>query len=233
MRLKRMAPAQVAVQAGSDAVWPFFKAHARTLFSLFIGFGLIGAANFVPFSWLAIIIIRTFGESAAAVGLQLGKIFAIGSLCGVAAANVLARFLSRVNPKTAPLRVAQIGALIAIATSSLYLLATTASDFYWIAAFQLAASFSGLVLSPTLTQNVTPRRIRARLIAIGGMFYIGFGALSPLLVGFISDQLGSGPRNLLHAMLYVALPAFSLGVLILQYGSGTLAGTLDAVKEEV
>jgi MFS family permease len=101
-----------------------------------------------------------------------------------------------------------------------------------IAVFQLAASFGGLVLSPTITQNVTPPRIRARIISLGGMFYIGFGALSPLLVGMVSDGFGDNPRGLLYAMLIVGTPAFAAGILVLQLALKSLPATLAAVRDE-
>lgn len=233
MRLKRKPPPVRAGDApAQEGVGSFLKTHARTLFPIFIGFGLIGAANFVPLAWLSVIIIRTFGEAPADVGGDLGRVFAISSVMGVVVANLVARWLSRTAPDTAPVRVAQMGALVSMSATLLYLFAKTPGQFYTIAVFQLAASFGGLVLSPTVTQNVTPARIRARIIALGGMFYIGFGALSPLLVGMVSDGFGDNPRGLLYAMLIVGIPAFAAGILVLQLGLKTLPRTLAAVRDE-
>lgn len=208
-----------------------FRRHGRTLFPLFIGFGAIGAANFTVFGWLAVAIVRMFGETPATVGMHLGQVFAFGSVAGVVFANLLARLLRRRNADFAPLRVAQIGAAAALLLSSLYLFAETPQQFYILASFQIAASFGGLALSPTITQNVAPARIRARLIAIGGLFYIIFGALSPLVVGAVSDALGPEPRNLLRAMLVVGLPAFAAGIVLLRASEPTLRSTLDAARD--
>ncbi len=233
LRLKRRSRPPAAPDAATDdGVGRYARTHWRTLASLFLGFGLIGAANFVPFGWLPVVLVRSFGEPAGQVGLQLGQIFAISSVSGVVAANVLARLIARRDPDRAPLRVAQAGALFAALTSLLYLFARSPAQFYAIAAFQMAASFGGLVLSPTLTQNVTPARFRARLLAIGGMFYIGFGALSPPLVGFASDRLGPDPRSLLIAMILVAVPAFLLGAIALQIGARRLPATVQAARQE-
>jgi MFS family permease len=232
MRLKRRERPAKGPTAPRDSIWPFMREHARTLMPIFIGFGLLAAANFVPFGWLAVIMMRNLGEAPSAVGFQLGQVFAIGGVLGVVGANVLARVVSKNNPELAPIRIAQIGATVAIIACLLYLVAREPWHFYAIATVQLIASAGALVLSPTLTQNVTVARTRARMIAIGGMFYIGFGALSPLLVGAISDALGAGGRDLLYAMLIVAIPAFALGAIALQFSTITLSKTLAAVRDD-
>lgn len=233
MRLKRRPPPMQGDDSPVlEGVSSFLKTHARTLFPIFIGFGLIGAANFVPLAWLSVIIMRTYGEAPADVGADLGRVFAVSSILGVVVANLLARWLAKTAPDTAPVRVAQLGALVSMSATMLYLFASTPTQFYAIAVFQLAASFGGLVLSPTITQNVTPPRIRARVIALGGMFYIGFGALSPLLVGMVSDGFGDNPRGLLYAMLIVGTPAFAAGIVVLQLALKTLPATLAAVRAE-
>ncbi len=225
----RARPVVVAA-APVAGVRSYFSAHRWTLFPLFIGFGAIGAANFTVFGWMAVAIVRLFGTSPAEVGVKLGQVFGIGSITGIVAANLLARWLMKRDADVAPLRVAQAGALTALCLSLLYLIATTPTQFYAIAVFQIAASFGGLALSPTVTQNVSPARIRARLIALGGMFYISFGALSPLLVGAISDALGKDPHNLLVAMMLVAVPGFLAGALLLRLGERHLRSTLAAVR---
>lgn len=233
MRLNRTAP-HVALpeQQSEEGVWSFFSKHRWTLAPLFVGFGLIGAANFIPYVWMVPILMRNFGESQAAVGAQLSQTFAIGSISGVIVANLAARVLTKRNADTAPVRVAQLGTILAALASSCYLFAQSATQYYIIAAVQMAASFGGLVLSPTVTQNITPARIRARVIAIGGLVYTVFGAISPVLVGAVSDSFGAGPRALIHAVLLVTLPAFALGVVSLQLGLRTLSATLEAVRNE-
>jgi len=233
MRLNRRRTLSSGTTKQTDAILPFMRKHARTLFSIFIGFGLLGAANFIPLSWIAILIIRGLNEPAGEVGGYLGQAFAVGSIAGVVGANVLARLLVRRSGALTAIRVAQLGAICAALLTSLYFFAQTATHFYLIATAQIMASTGALVLSPTLTQNVTPARIRARVIAIGGIFYICFGAASPLLVGVISDTLDASGGKLLQAMVFVALPAFVLGALTLQWSVKTLPGTLASVKDEI
>lgn len=233
MRLRRRrnerGDAIAPLQAGN--MLEFAKLHARTLFPVFIGFSLIGVGNFIPFGWLAVILMRTFGEDPSEVGVRLGQVFSIAGVAGVVVANLAARALARRNPETAPVRVAQIGATLALLFTLGYLFAQSTLQFYVLAGLQIACSSGGLVLSPTMSQNMTPANIRARLIALGGLFYIGFGALSPLLVGAISDALGPDPRSLLYAMAQVTMPAFALGIAALQLSLATLKATLDAARD--
>jgi MFS family permease len=234
MRLKKHQKAASTEEARSaNAVLPFVRLHARTLSAIFIGFGMLGAANFIPVSWLAVLMIRDFGAPADSVGLMLSQVFAFGSVGGVIGANLLARALIKRNPILAPLRIAQVGAATAALLTLLYPLAHTATQLYILAALQLCASTGALVLSPTVTQNVTPARIRARVIAIGGIFYTVFGALSPVVVGAVSDSLNASGGRLLEAIIFVAVPAFVIGALFLQLAVKSLPATLEAVREEI
>ncbi|WP_434390354.1 MFS transporter [Melittangium boletus] len=226
------APGGTAPTAVRDGLLEYCRANARTLLSMFAGFGAIGAANFTVFGWIAVVIVRLFNVTPAEVGVTLGQVFAVGSVLGVTAANLLAKRIARRDVDAAPVRVAQWGALAALGFSLLYLFATTPTQFYVIATLQIAASFGGLALSPTVNQGIAPARVRARLMALGGMFYVGFGALSPLVVGIVSDALGPDPRNLLTAMMLVAVPAFVGGALLLRFGEGTLRQTMETVRAD-
>ena len=209
---------------------PYFRQHATTLFSTFIGFGAIGAANWTVFGWIAVAIERQFHSSAAEVGLALGQVFAIASIVGVAAANFAARSFATRWGDTAPVRLAQLGVAIAAATSCLYYAASSPAQFYWIAVVQIAAAMGGLTLSPTVVQLLAPTAIRARVFAIAGLFYTIFGALSPLAVGLVSDHLGPAPRQLLIAMLVVGLPLYGLGVALIHVAGRGLGTTIESVR---
>lgn len=228
MPLRRVQRGASAVASG-QGVFPYLRRHARALFPVFIGFGSIGTANFTVFGWIAILVVRQFKEDPARVGVALSQVFAAGSIGGLLAANLLARLFNRYDRSRTPGRVAQVGALVALVLSCLYLFARSPTEFYVIGVFQIAASFGGLALSPTLTQALAPNLIRARLLAVGGLFYTGFGAMSPLLVGALSDALGS--EHLLHAMLLVAVPAFAAGALLLRLSERHLDAALAEARE--
>jgi hypothetical protein len=164
--------------------------------------------------------------------VKLGEIFAVGSGAGVFAANLLARCFAKRSAELAPLRVAQAGALTAVSLSFLYLFASSQTQFHLIAFFQVTISFGGLALAPTAIQNVAPARIRARLFAIAGLFYTVFGAVSPLLVGLISDALGSAAHNLLIAMMIIAVPGLVGGAALLRLAEWKMPSTLAAVRAD-
>ena len=231
MRLRRSIPRTDAATGQADDLRRYIGEHRRTLFAIFIGFGLIGAANIVAVVWLPVAMTRSLPISPASVGIALGQVYAIASITGVVIANLLVRWLAHNNAETAPLRVAQLGGLVAVVSSPAYLLATTPWHFYVIAGVQIAGSVGGLVLSPTLAQNIAPSRLLARMFAINGLFYIGFGAMSPLLVGLVSDSFGAQPRGLLYALLLVALPTFVAGIATLQLVPKGLSRTLAAARD--
>lgn len=231
IRLRRST--RVTAVAGQvDDLWGYILDHRATLFPIFIGFGLIGSANFVAVVWLPVAMTRSLSISPAIVGVALGQVYAVASIAGVVIANLLVRWLNRRNAETAPLRVAQMGALVAVVVSPAYLLATAPWHFYVISGIQIAGSVGGLVLSPTLAQNIAPPRLLARVFAINGLFYVGLSALNPFLVGVISDAMGQGTSGLLYAILIVALPTFALGVAALQLVPKGLSRTLAAARDE-
>lgn len=212
------------------AALPYLRAHVRTLLPVFVGFGAIGAANFTVFGWIAVAIVRQLAASPAEVGIALGQVFAVASILGVVVANWLARRFAGWMGDNAAIRIAQFGAATAAGLSCLYLLASSPTQFYAIAVFQIAASMGGLTLSPTVVQGLAPANIRARVFAVAGLFYTIFGALSPLAVGVVSDALGPGPEHLIIAMLAVGLPLFVLGIALLQAATRGLGASIDAVR---
>ena len=82
-------------------------------------------------------------------------------------------------------------------------------------------------LSPTLLQEISPAAIRGRTIAIGGIFALGFSAVTPLLVGIVSDVLPESQNGLLVAMAIVGAPALFISIAVIRFGEETLPGTIE------
>ena len=221
----------VAVVARADGILAYFRAHARTLTGVFFGFGLIAIGWGTVSVWMAVALMRVFHESPANVGTRLGAIGAIGSLLGVLLSGWLVRVLGDRLKERAPIRVSQIGGLIFLVLTPLYLVATSPIQMYAIALVQGVGSIAAVSLSPTLLQLIAPTRMRGRVVAIGGLLYIALGSLSPLAVGLMSDLLPGRPRDLLVAMTIVALPCVALGVALLSLTERTLGRTIAAAAD--
>ena len=112
------------------------------------------------------------------------------------------------------------------------LLANNALEVYFLTLLTSTAMNCSLALSPTLLQFTAPRELRGRVVALGGMAYIVFLSISPMLVGMVSDSMSASPRNLLLAMVLVGMPFFAAGLLTLRFGEKTLAQTLAAAADD-
>ncbi len=208
----------------------FIKVHRWTLLPIFIGFGLIAGGNTALFGWVAIALVRFFGETPAEVGMRLAPIFAVAGISGVVLGGLIVRLIRRRFAERAAVKAAQFYGSLLVATTTLYLFAESATQVYTILGIQVLVSMATLVLGPTTVQSITPAAMRGRMFAVTGFFYVGYLALAPLLIGGISDALGPAPRNLIFAMIGVTLPSIAIGVVLLMMSERTLGRTLEAVR---
>jgi hypothetical protein len=133
---------------------------------------------------------------------------------------------------TASLRIARYAAMLGCVCVPLLLLAKDTWSMYATLVFQLAFTVCALSLSPTLLQLLAPRAIRARVIAIGGLFALVLQSLSPVVVGLMSDTLSSRADALLLAVVIVAAPCYLAGAALLSVAEPTLARTCAIAASE-
>lgn len=221
---KRIPPTPAEAASG---LLGYMRRNKRSLAGVFLGFGFAAAASGTVGSWIAIALIRDFHESPASTGLRLGLATGIGSVVGVIVSALAVRYLRpRLGPVT-PMRVAQIGVVGALCLTPFYLVSTTALHVYILTGLKGVAMTCALSLSPTLLQFIAPKHLRGRMVAVGGMAYLAFLSISPMVVGLVSDQLPAGPRALILAMILVGLPCYAAGAFFLGWGAKTLPQTLE------
>lgn len=207
----------------------YVRAHLRTFLGVFAGFGLAASASGTVGSWITVVLVRDFGETPASTGVRFGLVMAVASIAGVAASAMLVRHVRPRVGELTPLRVAQLGVIAATVLMPLYLVASTAIHVYAIVCLQVAATTCALSLSPTVLQFMAPRLLRGRIVAVGGLLYMLFLSLSPVVVGAVSDLIGRGPQGLLRAVVVVATPCYIGGLAFLRLAEKTLPATFAAV----
>ncbi len=208
----------------------FFRQHARTLFAVFVGFGFVAAARTPAERWGPVALIRDFGESAAETGVRLGIVDAVASVTGVISSWLIYRAVRARSGSVAALRTAQYGTWAAVLLVPFYLVAATPVHMYLLTGALTIATTTALSITPTILQDIAPPQIRGRVIALGALSYVLLNSLGPMMVGVLSDTLGSGTRSLLLAMTLVTAPCFAIGAILLRLGENTLPLTLAAVK---
>jgi MFS family permease len=212
-------------------LFDYFTTHWRTSIGVFGGFGFVAAAYGTIGAWVPVVMVRELHESPSSAGLHMGFVLMAASIAGVVGSYALVRWLRPRNGELTALKVAQVGALLALVCMPLCLVARNAMQFYAVIALQGAATVCALSLSPTVLQLMAPSNLRGRVIAIGGLVYLVLLSLSPVIVGATSDALGQGQAGmLLKSIVLVAAPCYLLGGVLLRFAEPTLLRTFAAVE---
>lgn len=229
MRLKRKT---MTSDGGGDwsTIIAFARRHARTMVGVFFGFGLSYSAKSTMFIWAPPMLIRVFEEGEAAVGVKLGLVTAVSTVIGVVGSGLAYRSLNEtLGPATAP-RVARYALIAsAVVLVGLAFVQTLAQAYAVLFVFS-ATSAAAMSLSPTMLQDISPARARGRIVAAGGMVSVGFGALTPIAVGYVSDLLPGGAGGLTQAMVIVGAPLLVIACAILWLAEKTVGATVADAK---
>lgn len=206
--------------------------HRQTLLPFFMGIALAIFAFSAIGSWLAVILIRLFGETAARVGAVQGGIsmgaIAIGFLLTAYGLRVIS---ARLGPKT-PIRTIWVSVLLATVTSSAMAFATSAHHIYAIQFIQAILLTAANMLFPTALQDLAPANLRGRVVAIQTTINVGFTAAAAPTVGLVSDLLKPREDALLVAACIVAVCGLLASVVLLRVCERRYPETVRAIREE-
>ena len=85
---------------------------------------------------------------------------------------------------------------------------------------EIACSSDGLILA-----------LRAQVIAAGTVLFMVVGAISPPLVGLISDDMAANPRGLMLAAVGVAVAGFVACAALARFMEGPYRRTVAALED--
>ena len=209
----------------------YLRKHGKTVLGVFGGTGLGGLGIAALGAWAPVIASRNFGGTPQEVGQGIGAAYLIGTVAGALIGGFGVRWLRPLLGVATPIRVLVIGfALSAVAAAGL-LAATSAMHVYLLFGLQVAFLIAGSVVAPTLLQDMTPSSLRSRVIALGSVVTLLLTALSPVLVGVVSDTLQAEPRGLLVSVAVVAATGLALGSLLTFKVERRFVGTVIAIAE--
>lgn len=224
-----------AADAGSpDAITlrEHLRLHWRTLVSFFAGIGFAIFSFAAVGAWLAVILIRNFGQTPAQVGGAMGVI----SLAAIAIGFVFTVFgLRRLGPRLGrrlPVRTMWVSCLLAVSTSAAMAFATSATHVYVIQFVQAVLLTSANMLFPTALQELAPSHLRGRVVAIQTTTNVALTAAAAPLVGLVSDLLAPRPNGLLIAAAGVAVCGLFVAAFLLRLCEQGYARTVEAIEGE-
>jgi MFS family permease len=235
--LIRLQPGHRGDDAPHDTARPalraYVRAHRRTMVSVFAGSGLLTMGIAAGANWAPIVATREFGATPAEVGEGIGAAYLLGTLAGAMLGAAGVRLLRRRAGLATPVRVITVGATVAGLASLLMPAVPGVAGLYLLFGLQVAALIAGSVLVPTLLQDMTPAALRSRLIAIGTGVTLGLGALSPVVVGALSDLMQANPHGLLFAMAGVGATAFAASAAIMRTAEKPFLHTVNDIHPDL
>jgi len=99
--------------------------------------------------------------------------------------------------------------------SMLIAFATSAEQLFEFWGVQAVLLMTYTMVGPTVVQNMAPSHLRSRVFAILGLFSLAAGAVSPVVVGFVSDLLKGLEHGLLISAMGTSIAALIISGVIL------------------
>jgi MFS family permease len=193
-----------------------FVSRERGLLTRLIGAIVLSQLGLAPiFAWLPTLYTRLFGYTAGEAGQLFGGLFGLGSLSGVAIGTLLVSVLGKRDTAKASLTVLKIGVSLAALASLALPFAHTPFAIGAAVSVLIAAIYIGMTVTPTLMMLVAPNHLRGRLIALQTLSLISTMAITPPLVGLLSDGVFKSSNGLLLSTCAVVIPAALLAPLLL------------------
>lgn len=233
------APAADAESASAEAeaprqpappLLPYMRQHAQFFICFYGGVGLaIFGFNCVG-SWLAVIYARVFQQTPLQVGAAIGTIALAGTALGFLLSIYGTRWLGLRLGTRMNLRIMWVSAASAIVTFSMMVFATSATQMYAIQGLYIFLLTTAIMVYPTALQSMAPNVYRSRMVALMSVLSAGLTAVSPPLVGLVSDQFTHRPNGLILSAVLVAVPALLLSVAMLYRGEMLYTETVAAAR---
>jgi len=179
--------------------------------------------------WAPVIAARVFHATPVQIGTGLGATGSVGWLAGLALTAVVTRLFAKGLGSRFALRVLWVGAIASGLLSLAMLMAANVTIFFVLLGIQTAIETAGAIVSPGLWQDMAPSHLRSRLISLGVVVAMGISAVSPVLVGMISDALKPAANSLLVGAVIVGVVGTALSALIFAMTEKPYKRTADAI----
>jgi MFS family permease len=173
---------------------------------------------------------RQMGATPVQVGNFMGVATFTSSLLGLVLTQLLARYLRPRLGDLFPIVVLTCSAMLTALATSTFLAVHSVAQLFFVMGIQMTFLMCGMMTFPNAIQDMTPRHLRARLVAVIIMVNTVCSSLSPALVGAISDQLKDRPDGLLQAAVGTSCISLLLAAAVLWHCQRTYTTTVAAAK---
>jgi len=208
-------PGDATPPTANPPVWPHLRAQWRPFLCFYAGLGFLCLGIGCVMAFAPMVAIRQMGATQLSAANLMGTATFTATVVGFVLAQGISRWGRPWVGERLP-AVALLGSAVAsgCAAAALLLASTPTTLFIGLGVF-LTAIMAGTLLFPTAAQELTPVRLRARLVSIMATTNIVMGALGPAAVGAVSDRLKGHPDGPLMAMAGCATVAMLVAILFL------------------
>jgi len=186
------------------------RTNARAFATVFLGFGSIVIAGYIPMLWGPALLAREHGMAAPDIGLSLGVIVGLCGFVGVLSGGLLSDRMTRRGIVHAPiLLVLATLPPQALAFGAAYMLPHTPTVLVLLGIGAFLSSMLG-GLQATTVQLLAPATMRGRAMALYLLVVTVLGmGLGPLVIGLLSDHVFASLSASLATVSTAALAAAS------------------------
>lgn len=218
-------PERRGASVGRKVPLPEVLAHLtqqrKALVLLFAGFSMITMSGYASTVWTPALFIRTYGWTAAEIGVAYGALYLVLGPAGALLAGSLCDRLTARGVLDAPLKVAAWGYLGTGFFGGLAPLMPSGELALALFAPAMLMSTMPFPMAATAIQLITPNQLRGQVSALYMMVInlVGLG-LGPLIVGLFNDQLFTGPGGVRYSLAWVNAVSAPLAFVLLYRGFG-------------
>lgn len=207
-----------------DLVVKQLRNHPLAYFSLFVGSSINVAIVYAQFGWLPTAFMRIYGWAPTQVATTLSMISVPCAVISAISAGWVMSWFAKRGRNDGPIIVAAAqGAVWAVFGGLKFLMPTPELAVLF---HVMTTLFGSLAITAALTgiAQITPNELRGQFTALYSLM-TGLLAVSggTLLVGFLSDNVFTGPTGIRFSMTAVYFGLGSLGVLCLLLGRTAFA----------
>jgi MFS family permease len=207
----------------------YLRQRTRFFLCFLCGLGFVQIGFAAVLAWFPIVAARNYHATPVEVGNAFGLTLTVSVVSGIVFSFAAPRWLApRVGPRL-PIWVLMWASFLVIPPTLLMVVADSFNVFFvQMGVFGLMTT-AGNIMYLTSMQELSPRRMLGRIVALVGVFQLAFSAGAPPLVGWLSDHL-PGERGLLNAMVGVAVTAFLLSGWLLWLGNRSYVDAVLAAR---
>lgn len=193
----------------------------RALAFLFAGFSMITLSGYASTVWTPALFIRTYGWSAAEIGMAYGLLYLVLGPAGALLAGALCDRMTARGVLDAPLRVAALGYIGTGLFGGIAPLMPSGELALAMFAPAMLMSTMPFPMAGTAIQLVTPNALRGQVSALYMLVInlVGLG-LGPLIVGLFNDLVFTGPSGVRYSLASVNAACAPLAFILLVAGFG-------------